>query len=316
MFNSTDTAKTKNGDTPTLQPMGLSEILDTIFSLYRKHFILFLGVIAPYFLGSLIQYSLKGFLANHASNDLIANLINIPFALISISGIIVGTAAIYLGSYITSTDALKQVFQPFWRLLVCQVLWSLVLIIPFFISTLVVLRNIAALRSVSFVSMLWILSLLLPFSIYFVVRWAFLLEIVLLEKSNIYGAFRRSGELVRGTWWRVFGVSALIICLSLAIHYILEISIGSTLILAQVAGETDLRSLIQWSVTEVDLRSSNWVFYAIMTCTNLVLKALATPIWVIGVVLLYFDLRIRKEGFDIAAQANNSITNKPELSTP
>jgi len=46
-------------------------------------------------------------------------------------------------------------------------------------------------------------------------------------------------------------------------------------------------------------------FYAIMTCTDLILKTLIFPIWVIGIVLLYFDLRIRKEGFDIEIQVNS-----------
>ena len=287
-----------NSNTQTLQPMGIGEILDTTFSLYRKHFLLFLGVIVPYFLGSLIHYSLEGFLANHASNTLIANLFNIPFALIGISGIIVGAGTIYLGTNITSTDALKQAIRPFWKLLVCQILWSLALVVPLLALTF------SGSRGVSLASMLLLPALILPFSVFFVVRWAFLLEIVLLEKSNIHNAFRRSSELVRGTWWRVFGVSALIMCLGAAIHFILEISIGSILISAQMAGGTDLRNLIQWSVTENDLHSSNWVFYAVMTCTNLVLKTLTTPIWVIGIVLLYFDQRIRKEGFDLELQVN------------
>ena len=298
MLNPTDAVQPNNNNTPSLQPMRFSEILDTTFSLYRKHFLLFLGVLAPYFRGSLIQYSLEGFLANHAANDLIANLVNIPFALIGISGIIVGAGTIYLGRDITSTDALKQAIRSFWKLLVCQILWSLVLVVP--LLTL----SFAGSRGVSLASMLLLPSMILPFSIYFVVRWAFLLEIVLLEKSNIHNAFRRSSELVRSTWWRVFAVSALIMCLGAAIHFILEISIGSILISAKVAGGTDLRNLIQWSVTENDLHSSNWVFYAVMICTNLVLKTLTTPIWVIGIVLLYFDQRIRKEGFDLELQIN------------
>ena len=299
-----------NSNTPTLQPMRFSEILDTIFSLYRKHFFLFMGVVAPYFLGSLIQYSVEGFLANHASNNLIPNLVNIPFALIGISGIIVATGTIYLGRYTTSTDALKRSIRSFWKLLVCQVLWTLVLVIPLLVLAF------AVGKSVSLASMLLLPSILLPFSIYFTVRWAFLLEIILLEKSDIYNAFQRSSELVRSAWWRVFVVSVLVICLSVAIHYIFEISIGAILILAKMAGGTDLRNLIQWSVTENDLHSSNWVFYAVMTCTDLVLKTLTTPIWIIGIVLLYFDQRIRKEGFDLEIQVGGDAAHGAEPTTP
>ena len=83
-----------------------------------------------------------------------------------------------------------------------------------------------------------------------------------------------------------------------------------------MAGETDLKELIQWSVMETDLGSSNLLFYAIMTCTDLVLKTFTAPIWVIGIALLYFDLRIRKEGFDIEIQVDNSTTHRPEPSAP
>lgn len=44
-----------------------------------------------------------------------------------------------------------------------------------------------------------------------------------------------------------------------------------------------------------------------MTCADLMLKTFIAPIWVIGITLLYFDLRIQKEAFDIETQINNSI---------
>ena len=283
--------------------MGFGEILDTIFSLYRKHFLLFLGIITVYFLGSLVTYLLDGSLQGSNRKDLVPNFVSIPFVLVSMGGVIIATAAIFLDRHITSSDALKQTLRRFWYLLGIYLLWAAVLIIPFIVSLLFLSSFVR--RGIFSFRVLFIPFAFLPFSIYFAVRWGFVFEVLLLEKTNVKNAFKRSSELVRGTWWRVFGLLVLILLLSVAILYIFEISLGSIFILAKAAGGTDFKELIQWSVMEEDLGSSNLIFYGIMTCTDLILKTLIFPIWVIGIVLLYFDLRIRKEGFDIEIQVNS-----------
>ena len=303
MLKTADIAQANNSNTPTLQPMAVGEILDTTFSLYRKHFLLFLGIITIYFLGSLVTYSLEGFLQGSDLKNLVPNLVSIPFALVSMGGVIMATATIYLDGQITSADALKQALRRFWHLLGGYLLWTTVLVIPLIVTILLILFTVRGTSAV-----LFILFAFAPFSIYFAVRWGFVAEAVLLEKTGVQNAFKRSNELVRGTWWRVFGMLVLILLLSVAIHYILEISLGTIFILAKVTGETGFTELIQWSVMETDLSSSNLLFYAIMTCTDLILKTFIFPIWVIGIVLLYFDLRIRKEGFDIEIQADSSTT--------
>ena len=303
MLNPADTVQANNSNTSTLQPMGVGDLLDTTFSLYRKHFLLFLGIIAVYFFGSLVTYSLEGFLQDSDLKNLVPHL-NMPFALVSMGGVIVAAAAIFLNGYITSTDALKQVLRRFWHLLGGYLLWTtIILVIPIIVALLFLTSFLT--RGTSLVSNLFIPLAFLPFSIYFAVRWGFVFEVLLLEKTNVKNAFKRSSELVRGTWWRVFGQLVLILLLSVAILYIFEISLGSIFILAKAAGGTDYKELIQWSVMEEDLSSSNLIFYAIMTCADLILKTLIFPIWVIGITLLYFDLRIRKEGFDIEMQVNS-----------
>ena len=314
MLNPTDAAQANSSNTSTLQPMGVSEILDTTFSLYRKHFLLFLGIITVYFLGSLVTYSLESFLQDTDLKNLIANHANMPFVLVSMGGVIIATAAILLEKHITSTDALKQALRRFWHLLGGYLLWVTILVIPLIVTLLFLSSSI--IRGIFSSSVLFIPLVFAPFVIYFAVRWGFVFEILLLEKTNVQNAFKRSSELVRGTWWRVFGMLILILLLSVAILYIFEISLGMIFILTKMAGGTGFKELIQWSVMEADLGSSNLLFYAIMTCTDLILSAFIFPIWVIGVTLLYFDQRIRKEGFDITIQADNSITNKPESSTP
>ena len=128
MPNSTDAAQTNNSNTLTLQSMGVGEILDITFSFYREHFLLFLGIITAYFLGCLVTYSLEGFFQDSDLKILVPHLVNMPFALLSIGGIIVATAALYLGKQITSTDALKQTSRQFWYLLGAYLLWTTIIL--------------------------------------------------------------------------------------------------------------------------------------------------------------------------------------------
>ncbi len=216
MISPTHTVQTNNSNTPVLQPMRFSEILDTIFSLYRKHFLLFLGILTVYFLGSLVTYSLEGFLQGSNLKGLVPNLVSMPFVLVSMGGVIIATAALFLDRHITSTDALKQTLRRFWDLLGGYLLWAAVLIIPF-IGSLLFLASFGV-RRISSISVLFIPFALVPFSIYFAVRWGFVFEVLLLEKTNVRNAFKRSGELVRGRWWWVFGMFVLILLLSAAIH--------------------------------------------------------------------------------------------------
>ncbi len=313
MSDAINTTQLNDRNTPSLQPMGVGEILDTTFSFYRNHFLLFLGIAAVHFFGSLVKYSLEGFFSSSGLPRIIPNFVNIPFALVSTGAVIIATATIYLDGNITSRDALQQTLRRFWHLLVCHLIWILVATIPL-ISIIFLVPVI--LLGTSLASILVIPLCLAPFSIYFAVRWGFVAETLLLEKTNVQNAFKRSSELVRGRWWRVCGILVLILLLSAAIHYIFEISLGIIFVLAKSAGGTDLKTIIQWAVMETELGSGSLFFYAIMTTTDLILKTFIFPIWVIGITLLYFDQRIRKEGFDLEIQVDSSAVHGPESTAP
>ncbi len=166
-----------NSNTQTLQPMGIGEILDTTFSLYRKHFLLFLGIIAVYFFGNLLTYSLASFLQDTDLKNLVANHANMPFVLVSMGGVIVATAAIFLENHVTSTDALKQALRRFWHLLGGYLLWVTILVIPLIVTLLFLGTSLRA--------ALYIPLVFAPFVIYFAVRWGFVFEVLLLEKTNV-----------------------------------------------------------------------------------------------------------------------------------
>ena len=346
MLNLTDTIQANDSNTLTFQPMGFGEILDTIFSLYRKHFPLFLGIVALDIFGNLAMYLLARFLPNFALKGLLTDLVGMPFGLVSMGGIIIATATIYLGKHLRSRDALKQALYQFRQMLACYLPWSLVFGTPrigmvYLVlfglgmelwdpESMSILFTLALLVSVPFsidipidlwdsihslltpviINQMWVRFIplaLTPFAIYFTVRWMFAAVVVLLERPLIRRAFARSNELGRGRWWQTWKMLVAFSVLSFAIQRIVVITIGFILMLTKVMGDTTSMDILKWMV-RYSFESSNPLFYTIMWWINRIIGSFIFPIWIIGMTLLYFDLRIRKEGFDIEIQANPATT--------
>ena len=344
MLNPTDAAQANNSHTSTLRPMGFGEILDTTFSLYRKHFPLFLGIVAVDFCGTLVVYFLARFLPDFPLNGLLRALVGMPFGLVSMGGVIVATTTIYLGKRLRSFDALQQVWQRFWQMLVCHLPWNLafgiprigisvlffailsptnirlttpilftiilLVFMPFSIHLPIDLGDIiyGSIFSVMVLGQMWgrfIPSVLAPFAIYFAVRWLFTTVVILIERPPIQRAFARSSELTHGQWWRTWGTFISLSVLSFAIQRIVVLTIGFILMLTKMIGETTSMDLLKW-IVRYGFENTNPLFYTILWWINRIIGSFTFPIWIIGITLLYFDLRIRKEGFDLEMQVNST----------
>lgn len=128
----------------------------------------------------------------------------------------------------------------------------------------------------------------------------FHIQVILFEESQIGYALKRSSQLVRNSWWRIIGITILIIFVSYIIVLILKVSVAFILVFMNLAGNTNLRNIIEWAGMNNVLDSNNIFFYAFMTCIDLILTSLVFPIWSIGITLLYIDRRIRIDGEHIA----------------
>lgn len=112
----------------------------------------------------------------------------------------------------------------------------------------------------------------IPIAIYFGVRWAFILQVASLEGLSPRAALSRSSALVKGTWWRVLGIMLVV--------GIIAGVIGAILQLIPIVGV---------------------IIGGILT----------TPISVIGITLLYYDLRVRKEGYNLKTLSKELHVKKP-----
>ena len=278
-----------------LQPMSFVDILDGMFSLYRNHFRLFFGLAAVYivigFGLDLISVSAMTGVAPSMSIPstsiiIIAVLTAIGSFIMSflvVAGLAYASALLYLDRDITVQDALQQAWRRFFTLLGSAILWGLV------------------------VGGLFITIIGIPFAIYFSVRWGLYTLPVLFEETTARNALRRSTELVRGTWWRVFGIMLAIFVIIFMISFILEASFGFILTLigvAEVAQGTTFWDTIRHLFVPMPYEVG-WFAYAIRRFVSVALAGLLMPIGTIGSALLYFDLRIRKEAFDIEMQVTD-----------
>jgi hypothetical protein len=119
--------------------------------------------------------------------------------------------------------------------------------------------------------------------------WAVAAPAFTLERLGIRAALGRSRALVKQTFWRVWGIRAL----GWFLVYVLTqlITIPFQLLAAQVTG-VDL--------LDTNPETSNAaLFVAILSAGQLIASALLSPVAAAIDVLLYTDLRMRKEGMDI-----------------
>ncbi|TET40617.1 MAG: hypothetical protein E3J65_00590 [Dehalococcoidia bacterium] len=113
----------------------------------------------------------------------------------------------------------------------------------------------------------------IPFAIYFGVRWSFIWQAALLEGTGARGALSRSSALVKDNWWRVLGIVL-----------VLGIIVGV------ISGILGLIPIVGSAIGAI----------------------LAMPITIVGATLLYYDLRLKKEGYNLKVMAGEIGTSLGE----
>ena len=118
--------------------------------------------------------------------------------------------------------------------------------------------------------------------------WMFITPIIAIEGLSVMGALRRSWDLVNGEWWRCFST-----------YLLLSLLVG--LVTGAISWPVSMLSVVLLGEGQMALA------LALSTGIGTVLGIVVQPVLIIGLVMLYYDLRIRKEGFDlqVLAQAMN-----------
>jgi hypothetical protein len=267
--------------------MPLPELLDELFRLYRRHFTLIIGVALLVALPGLIWTLLTGtyrvgvgtylnqFPTPGASRTVLtstqltalgfAGLGGLILAPISVGAVWRAVADVALGRTTSIAAVLRETIGRYFLLLglialifLIGIVWAILLVIG---TALLVLPGLAVFCA----------------GVYFAVRWSLTLAAMMVEDIGPIRGFGRSWNLVRGSWWRTFGILLIVFILNLVISYALFILVA-VITSAASGGDFQLASA------------------AVLTT---LLGAAVSPIWPIAITLLYFDLRVRKEGLDL-----------------
>lgn len=266
------------------QPMGFMDILEAVFSIYRNHFRLIVGICAVYFIftfgANLFTDISTLFFKDSGLQGLVivispvATWITILVGLFSAGALLFTGAQIYLGEDITAGAAFMQVARRFGSYFGSFLLWMLV------------------------VGLLALTIIGIPFSIYFGTRWGFYAQAALIEGTSATNALKRSRELVRGAWWHVCGIMLALFLLGFMIQIVLQFfllfAFGFTEVVSGEGGPLQLfQRILSPELTDWDSLAT----FVIHRFINDVVNSLVLPLTPIGITLLYFDRRIRKEGF-------------------
>jgi hypothetical protein len=247
---------------PVLRPLGVGEILDTALAVYRRH----------------------------------------AFALWKIVAVVVALPAALNGALAVATRQVRNNGSNSGSLLLLELLVLVVTLVASSLATAAAYRLVAdaymgravdpdaslqfglrRLASVMWVSILTGLGvavasifLLIP-GIYLFVAWAVAIPVLLGENLRGRRALARSRSLVRGRFWPCLGV--------LVLSFLLEgiVTFSILLVVAKI----------------VDSTGNDTVLFFEQSISTLIANTLVLPFGVAVTTVLYIDLRVRKEGFDV-----------------
>jgi hypothetical protein len=249
-----------------LRPMELGEIFNEAFYLYQRNFLLFVGI------GAIVHVPYQLLVALLPRYPILGYLAMIGFwiPLVAASGAIVKALADrYLGNEVTIAGSYRYMLPRLIPYLITSVLGGLLVFVGF-------------------------LLFLVP-GIIFAFWITFLPSVMIVEDRFYVRAIERSRQLAAGEWGRIAAIGLLMIGLFMGVYLIIGVFVAILMVIATMAGSGGPQigeSMPMWLM----------LFQGIL---GAVLQSLLSPITVLLPVLLYFDVRVRKEGFDIELLARS-----------
>lgn len=258
-----------------LRPLSLGEILDRAFSMYRRHWLLFVGISAvPQILSfafAVLGPQAATTTAGTVNFDLAAALNQLLFTVVYLvvlafvllftqGGTTVAVSELYLGRAISIAEALRRVGKDIFRLFGVLILYFLVIFCGFIL-------------------------LIIP-GIYWLCRLLVCYPVAIIERPGPGKSISRTFSLTKGFAGRAFAIVVMSIVLTLAAQALFSLPFRIPL----GAAANDPGALRFWQILEAFGRAVG--------------GALVAPIPLIANSIFYYDLRVRKEAFDLQLMMN------------
>ena len=304
-------------ESPALRPMSFGQLLDRSFRLYRQNFLTFVGIVAAMVIPVYGIYLVFSLLSIPNIADAIERLDNLsptdnPLTLFATQMQATGSGNSYLLSILSffliqgiATMALVKAIEdsylgrpadilgsygkiagilgPIFIVLIIEILFFIVLIVWFFIPCIGWFTGLGMLIFASIV-----IFPMVPIT-------------VVVENQRAFAAIRRAWDLARRRFWWVLGY---VLLLSVLAYIIMVgpsalLSIGTLYMQETVLSGFDAatRIVIQTSISQV---------------ISMFMQMLYLPIQITAITVMYFDLRVRTEGFDLAMLTAEAAASEGE----
>jgi hypothetical protein len=321
--------------TPLLRPMTIGDMFDAAFRIYREHFLTFIGIGALLQVPmAIIQFTVQFILGGAAMNDVLRFSARPPaagqnpfaafpfasfitFYLISlglgafqyliVQNLVTGALANAISrSYHGEPISILGAYSFGVRRYIAMILASLVpLVVGMVLFGLIAACSIGALTTLGIrpgeqpnvgliiaavLGLLLLVLLVIVASIFVYARLLLTPQAIVLEDHRALAGIKRSWQLVGGSFWRTLAIMLLMGVLVYLIAALPATILSFSLTLA--SGGSASSMMLNQAIT------------ALVAQIGVII---ALPLQLAVYTLLYYDLRVRKEGYDIEMMAQQAV---------
>ena len=315
-----------------LAPLGAGDLIDRALRLYRRHFFVLIRTAAPPIIivaagWMLLSISFRQIFMTSDTSEL---LWNIFLSLVSLGIITTGylfilvvmggatrtlVAHLLRNDPVTTRATYAAVKARFWGLMLASVIIlifvSFMAYVTFFVAEVVIFGCAFAAAGLSNFVPMWVIAILLGIvglvttaalmlGFFFLVgKIAYVPQVMLVEGKGVFESVGRSFLLAKGNARRLM---AMTLFTTFATVSALVLLVVFLLIIGAVSG-FDATNSAEWPV---------W-YTTSFSIIGPVSSILLTPVWMLGLSLLYVDERVRHEGYDIELMAARQLGEVPDI---
>ena len=315
-----------------LAPLGAGDLIDRAVRLYRRHLFVLIRTAAPPVIivaagWILFSISVRRVFATSENDDLLFYMLLWGLSVVIMLGgylltlVVMGGATRTLVAHLLRNDAVtagatyRAVRSRFWGLLMA----SLIVLVWVFISSfaafvgweMAVFIFIFGSMALASIAPAWlpvvigvigfIIATALALWVFFFIvgRVAYVPQVMLVEGKGVFEALTRSFSLARGNVRRLMAMTLFTTFATNSALMILLIPLGWY---GYLSGVDPLNSA-QWPAWYA-------IAYSVLGPLS---SILLTPVWMLGLSLLYVDERVRHEGYDIELMAARQLGELPDI---
>ena len=237
----------------SLPVRSLGDLLNETFAIYVRHFRQFIGLTAVMQVPIAVIVQIMG-----------RGIVAYGFAL-ALGGVgsmfVYGAVAFAVGQqYVTGQIDIGACYSRVWWRVVSLTLLAVILLLSIAAGATLAILVIPAIAMLAYL-----------------VYWSVAIPAIVVETHKPVAALRRSFRLVRGSWWRIFGITIVVALVLIGLGLVLAVPFA----LAPRSIEVPVLGVV------FELLGS------------IVVAVAVPPIAGIASTLIYYDLRVRKENYDL-----------------